>query len=201
MSGSVYQVEVEVEVLTLHEHVSRHHLLFSQILAQSDLKYGHQVAILKKQLSAVTPELMAGSTPNFNHRYIYLLGILYGFFTRGDHYGPGPGHFIQEWNDHFVQGVEAKSNNGEMGNWQIGKMVKREIAKWEDTARTWLKQSQYEITHVNRLSMCIREVDYFIFPHLGVTLGTSDINYYSVSTAGTVGGKYPLLSIDGADGN
>jgi hypothetical protein len=33
------------------------------------------------------------------------------------------------------------------------------------------------------------------------TLGTSDINYYSVSTAGTVGGKYPLLSIDGADGN
>jgi hypothetical protein len=32
-------------------------------------------------------------------------------------------------------------------------------------------------------------------------LGTSDINYYSVSTAGTVGGKYPLLSIDGADGN
>jgi hypothetical protein len=26
-------------------------------------------------------------------------------------------------------------------------------------------------------------------------------NYYSVSTAGTVGGKYPLLSIDGADGN
>jgi hypothetical protein len=33
------------------------------------------------------------------------------------------------------------------------------------------------------------------------TIGTSDINYYSVSTAGTVGGKYPLLSIDGADGN
>jgi hypothetical protein len=33
------------------------------------------------------------------------------------------------------------------------------------------------------------------------TLGTSDINYYSVSTAGTVGGKYTLLSIDGADGN
>jgi hypothetical protein len=33
------------------------------------------------------------------------------------------------------------------------------------------------------------------------TLGTSDINYFSVSTAGTVGGKYPLLSIDGADGN
>jgi hypothetical protein len=34
-----------------------------------------------------------------------------------------------------------------------------------------------------------------------LTLGTSDINYYSVSTAGTVGGNYPLLSIDGADGN
>jgi hypothetical protein len=33
------------------------------------------------------------------------------------------------------------------------------------------------------------------------TLGTSDINYFSVSTAGTVGGKYPLSSIDGADCN
>jgi hypothetical protein len=41
---------------------------------------------------------------------------------------------------------------------------------------------------------------YFFMPIY--TLGTSDINYnYSVSTAGTVGGKYPLLSIDGADGN
>jgi hypothetical protein len=34
------------------------------------MKYGHQVAILEKQLSAVTPELMAGSSPNFDHRYI-----------------------------------------------------------------------------------------------------------------------------------
>jgi hypothetical protein len=34
-----------------------------------------------------------------------------------------------------------------------------------------------------------------------ITLGTSDINNFSVSTAGTVGGKYPLLSIDGDDGN
>jgi hypothetical protein len=40
-----------------------------------------------------------------------------------------------------------------------------------------------------------------IMIHQCSTLGTSDINYYSVSTAGTVGGKYPLLSIDGADGN
>jgi hypothetical protein len=55
-------------------------------------KYGHQVAILENQLRAITPELMAGSTSNFNHRYIYLLGIFYGFFTRGEHYGPG--HFI-----------------------------------------------------------------------------------------------------------
>jgi hypothetical protein len=30
------------------------HLGFYQILAQSDFKYGHQVAILEKQLSAVT---------------------------------------------------------------------------------------------------------------------------------------------------
>jgi hypothetical protein len=29
-----------------------------------------QVAILEKQLSAVTPELMPGTSPNFNHRYI-----------------------------------------------------------------------------------------------------------------------------------
>jgi hypothetical protein len=36
------------KVLTLHEHVSRHHLRFSQISAQSDLRYGHQVAILEK---------------------------------------------------------------------------------------------------------------------------------------------------------
>jgi hypothetical protein len=37
---------------------------------------------------------MAGSTPKFNHGYIYLLGIFYGFFTRDEHYGPG--HFIWE---------------------------------------------------------------------------------------------------------
>jgi hypothetical protein len=55
-------------------------------------KYDYQAAILENQLSAITPELMAGSTPNFYHRYIYLLGIFYGFFTRGEHYGPG--HFI-----------------------------------------------------------------------------------------------------------
>jgi hypothetical protein len=36
---------------------------------------------VENQLRAITPELMAGSTPNFNHRYIYLLGIFYGFFT------------------------------------------------------------------------------------------------------------------------
>jgi hypothetical protein len=46
------------------------YLRFFQISAQSDLKYGHQVAILEKQLSAVTPELMPESSPNFNHRYI-----------------------------------------------------------------------------------------------------------------------------------
>jgi hypothetical protein len=38
--------------------------------AQSDLKYGHLVAILEKQLSAVTPELMPVSSPNFNHWFI-----------------------------------------------------------------------------------------------------------------------------------
>jgi hypothetical protein len=57
-------------------------------------KYDYQAAILENQLRAITPELhvMAESTPNFNHRYIYLLGIFCGFFTRGEHYGPG--HFI-----------------------------------------------------------------------------------------------------------
>jgi hypothetical protein len=46
------------KVLTLHERVSRHHLCFYPILAQSDFECGHQVAILEKQLSAVTPELI-----------------------------------------------------------------------------------------------------------------------------------------------
>jgi hypothetical protein len=46
----------------------------------------------------------------------------------------------------------------------------------------------------------VSHAEYLVFS-VGTTLGTSDINYYSVSTAGTVGGKYPLLSIDGADGN
>jgi hypothetical protein len=43
------------------------------------LKYDYQEAILENQLRAITPELMAGSTPSFNHRYIYLLGTFYGF--------------------------------------------------------------------------------------------------------------------------
>jgi hypothetical protein len=55
-------------------------------------KYDYQAAILENQPRAITPELIAGSTPNFNRRYIYLLGIFYGFFTRGEHYGPG--HFM-----------------------------------------------------------------------------------------------------------
>jgi hypothetical protein len=54
--------------LTLHEHVSRHHLRFSQISAQSDLKYGNQVAILEKQLSAVTPEQC------LDHLHILIIG-------------------------------------------------------------------------------------------------------------------------------
>jgi hypothetical protein len=62
-------------------------------LAQSDFKYGYQAAILENQLRAITPELMAGSAQNFIHRYIYLLRIYYGFFTRGEHNGPG--HFIE----------------------------------------------------------------------------------------------------------
>jgi hypothetical protein len=32
--------------------------------------HGRQVAILENQQSAITPELMAGSSPNFYHRYI-----------------------------------------------------------------------------------------------------------------------------------
>jgi hypothetical protein len=82
------------KVLILCEHLSRLCLHFYQISSQSDFKYGYQAAILENQLSAITPELMPGSSPNFNHRYIYLLRIFYSFFTRGEHNGPG--HFIVE---------------------------------------------------------------------------------------------------------
>jgi hypothetical protein len=41
-------------------------------------KYDYQAAIFENQLRAITPELMAGSTPNFNHRYMY---IYWGYFT------------------------------------------------------------------------------------------------------------------------
>jgi hypothetical protein len=58
------------KVLTLQERVSRHHLHFYQISAQLHFKYGHQVAFLEKQLSAVTPELNAWIISNFNHGYI-----------------------------------------------------------------------------------------------------------------------------------
>jgi hypothetical protein len=57
-------------ILTLCEHVSGHHLPVNQILARSDLKYGYQVAILEKNQSAITPQLMAGSAPNCYHGYI-----------------------------------------------------------------------------------------------------------------------------------
>jgi hypothetical protein len=61
--------------------------------------YGYQAAILENELGAIIPKLMAGSAPNFNHRYmyIYLLRIFYGFFTRGEHNGPGRfiGRFFQ----------------------------------------------------------------------------------------------------------
>jgi hypothetical protein len=66
-------------------------------------KYDYQAAILENQLRAITPELMAGSTPNhLSTGYIYLLGIFYGFFTRGEHYGP----------DHFIASIRANPNLG-----------------------------------------------------------------------------------------
>jgi hypothetical protein len=34
---------------------------------RSDFKYSRQAAILENQQSAITPELMAGSYPNFYH--------------------------------------------------------------------------------------------------------------------------------------
>jgi hypothetical protein len=37
---------------------------------RSDFKYGRQVAILEKNQSGITPELMAGTAPTFYHRYI-----------------------------------------------------------------------------------------------------------------------------------
>jgi hypothetical protein len=35
-----------------------------------DFKYGCLAAILENQQSAITPELIAGSSPNFYHGYI-----------------------------------------------------------------------------------------------------------------------------------
>jgi hypothetical protein len=78
----------------LCEHLPRYRLHFYQISAQLDFKYGYLAAIFENQLRAITPELMAGSAQNFNHRYIYLLRIFYGYFTRGEHNGPG--HFINQ---------------------------------------------------------------------------------------------------------
>jgi hypothetical protein len=66
-------------------------------------KYDYQATILENQLRAITPELMAGSTPNFNYMYIYLLGIFNGFFTCGEHYGPG--HFIISTNTNIGERV------------------------------------------------------------------------------------------------
>jgi hypothetical protein len=55
--------------------IYRHFLQFCWISAWSNFKYGRQaaillVAILENQQSAITPELMAGSSPNLYHRYI-----------------------------------------------------------------------------------------------------------------------------------
>jgi hypothetical protein len=60
------------KVLTLCERVSRHHFRFYQILAWSDLKCGHQVVILEKQLpvSAISPELMPALSKKFYHKYV-----------------------------------------------------------------------------------------------------------------------------------
>jgi hypothetical protein len=79
---------IEYSNLVLCEHLSRHRLHswhFYQIFnsAQSDFKYGYQAAILENQLRlvrAITPELMAGSAPNFNHRYTSIYWV-WGYFT------------------------------------------------------------------------------------------------------------------------
>jgi hypothetical protein len=78
----VFHYYLTWNILTLCEHVSRHHLPFNQISARSDFKYGCQVE--KKQSAIITPELMAGSAPNCYHRYIYnvvdIHDIIPGFF-------------------------------------------------------------------------------------------------------------------------
>jgi hypothetical protein len=38
--------------------------------SRSDFKYGYLVAIFEKQLSAITPELMPGSSTNFNNTWV-----------------------------------------------------------------------------------------------------------------------------------
>jgi hypothetical protein len=45
--------------------------LTDQISVQSDFWLGHQGAKTENTKSATTPELMAGSSPNFYHGYIY----------------------------------------------------------------------------------------------------------------------------------
>jgi hypothetical protein len=42
-------------------------------------KYDYQAAILENQLRIITPELMAGSTPNFNHGNY--TSVYWGYFT------------------------------------------------------------------------------------------------------------------------
>jgi hypothetical protein len=46
-----------------------------QISVQSDSWLGHQGAKTENTKSAITPELMAGSSPNFYHRYVFNIRI------------------------------------------------------------------------------------------------------------------------------
>jgi hypothetical protein len=55
-------------------------MLTDHISVQTDSWLGHQGAKAENTKSAMTPELMAGSSPNFYHRYLIKIhGIIPGF--------------------------------------------------------------------------------------------------------------------------
>jgi hypothetical protein len=68
-AGQVYLPET-LYICTQRGNGSR-----DQISVRSDSWLGHQGAKTENAKSAITPKLMAGSSPNFYHRYIYLIRI------------------------------------------------------------------------------------------------------------------------------
>jgi hypothetical protein len=64
-------VVISIVVIDGTEYTLPHSSHSNNELHRLHFKYDYQAAILENQLRAITPELMAGSTPNFNHRYTF----------------------------------------------------------------------------------------------------------------------------------